>query len=429
MSSMHTYAGAIARHALGPCLAAILAMGAGAAVAQEVQHISAIVNDEVVSGYDVKVRLEMVLASSRVPNTQENRRRLRPQVIRLLIDEKLQVQEARRLGVKLTAEEIEGAVGSLARRNDVPLEGLERKLASQNINFGTVLARLRAELAWRKLVQGRFLRSIQISEEDIDEVLARLNANKGKPEHLISEIFLTVSSPDEDDDVFRNAGRFKDEIARGAPFEGVARQFSQATTSSQGGTVGWVQPGQVAAEIQAVLITMEIGAVSDPIRAEGGVYLIKLHDRRKILVDAPFDAVVDLRQMRFPLAPGTSAEAIESEWRRAAAIAGQVNGCEQFTVAAEKLGTEGSGDLGKIRIGDLPAEIRNAIVDLEIGRSSGPVQHSNGIHVLMVCDRTAKRSRIPERKEIRNDLMNQRLALMARRYLRDLRRDATIELR
>lgn len=429
MSSMHTYADAMARHALGLFLAAALAMGAGAAMAQEVQHISAIVNDEVVSGYDVEVRLQMVLASSRLANSPENRRRMRPQVIRLLVDEKLQVQEARRLGVKLTAEEIERAVGLMAKQNNVPLEGLERKLASQNINFGTVLARLRADLAWRRLIRGRFIRSIQISEEEIDEVILRLNANKGKPEHLISEIFLAVTSPDEEDEVFRNARRFKDEIARGAVFEGVARQFSQATTSSQGGAVGWVQPGQVAVEIQAVLNTMEIGAVSDPIRAEGGVYLIKLQDRRKILVDAPFDAVVALMQIRLPLTAGASAEAIESERRRAAAIAGSVNGCEQFAVAAEKLGTEGSGDLGKIRIGDLPADIRNAIVDLEVGRASGPVQRPSGIHVLMVCDRTAKRSRIPDRQEVRNGLVNQRLALMARRYLRDLRRDATIELR
>jgi peptidyl-prolyl cis-trans isomerase SurA len=193
--------------------------------------------------------------------------------------------------------------------------------------------------------------------------------------------------------------------------------------------VGWVQPGQVAVEIQAVLNTMEIGAISDPIRAEGGVYLIKLHDRRKILVDAPFDAVVALKQIRLPLAPGASAQAIDNERRRAVDIAQNVKGCEQFTAAAKSLGTEGSGDLGKIRIGDLPAEIRNAIVNLEVGQASGPVQRPSGIHVLMVCDRTAKRSRIPERPEIRSGLMNQRLALMARRYLRDLRRDANIELR
>ena len=122
MSSMHTYAGAIARHALGLFLAAGCAMGAGVATAQDVQHISAIVNDEVVSGYDVEIRLELVLASSRVPNTAENRRRMRPQVIRLLVDEKLQVQEARRVGVKLSAEEIERAVGKLAEQNNVPLD-------------------------------------------------------------------------------------------------------------------------------------------------------------------------------------------------------------------------------------------------------------------------------------------------------------------
>jgi peptidyl-prolyl cis-trans isomerase SurA len=429
MSILRTYAGVIARQALVICVAAAAILTTRAGTAQNVQHISAIVNDEVVSAYDVELRLRLILASSRVADTPENRRQMRPQVIRLLVDEKLQLQEARRLNVKLTAAEIEGAVSRLAEQNKVPVEDLEPMLAAQNVSFGTVLARLRADLAWRKLVRGRFVRSIQISDEDIDDVITRLNANKGKPEHLMSEIFLAVNSPEEDEDVFRNADRLRKEIQEGALFEAVARQFSQAATSEGGGAVGWVQPGEAAAEIQTVLNTLEVGAVSEPVRAEGGIYLIKLHDRRKILVDEPFDAIVALKQILFPLTPEASPENIEAQRQRGAAIANTVRGCDNFEAAAKELGTAGSGDLGRVRIGDLPSEIRDGVVNLEIGQPSAPLQRPTGIHVLMVCDRSAKRSTIPGRDEIREGLMQQRLALMARRWLRDLRRDATIELR
>lgn len=412
-------------------LATLVALGLGtiAAAAQNVQHISAIVNDDVLSINDLEERLGLVLISSRLPDTAESRRRLRAQVLRRLIDEKLKVQEATRLNVKLTGEEIDRAIDRMAEQNNTDTAGLASFLATRNLSLGTLLIRVRADLVWTKLLTRRLRRGNRISDEDIDEVIARLSASKGKPEHLISEIFLGVGTPDEDDEVRSNAERLAKEARGGAPFEAIAGQFSQAATASIGGDVGWVQPGQAAAEVEAVLATMKVGEISDPIRAEGGYYLIKLRNSRKILVAEPFDAVVSLKQILLPLSPDGGSATAQQKRELAKTISATIKGCADFEEISKQFEGSGSGDLGTIRVGDLPPPIRDAVVALEIGQPSPPIERETGIHVLMVCDRDAPRTGMPTRDEVRDGLLRQRLALMSRRYLRDLRRDAVIELR
>ena len=404
-----------------------LAFATATADAQQVQHILATVNNDVISAQDLEQRLKLFLTSAQVSDTPEIRRRLRPQVLRGLIDEKLKVQEARRLNIKLTSQDIDRALSQVAQRNNISEDGIEAFLAAQNISPGTLLAKIRAELIWSKLVTLRFAPTIDISDDEVDEVIARLNANKGKPEHRISEIFLAVSNPDEDEEVRRNAERLADEARRGAPFEVIAKQFSQAAAAERGGEVGWIQPGQSAAEIEAALRAMPVGGISKPIRAEGGYFIIKLHDRRRILVDEPYDSRVSLIQILLPL----DADPNEASRQRqlATTIASTVQGCSAFEAIAKQLDPAGSGDLGTVRIGELPPQLRDAVAKLEIGRPTAPIERQSGIHVLMVCERSGSRSGIPGREEVQSDLLRQRLDLMARRYLRDLSRDAMIELR
>lgn len=399
------------------------------ATAQNVQNISAIVNDEIVSAFDVEQRLQLVIASTEVPDARAVRSRLTRQVLRSLVDEKLQIQEARRLNISLTSQEIDRAIAMLAERNKVSVESLPRMLASRNIKIGALLNRLRAEIVWTKLIARRFGRLIQIGEDEVDEVIARLNANRGKLEHQFSEIFLAVAKPEEDEEVRKNAQRLAEEARRGAPFAAIARQFSQSATASIGGDVGWTQPGQISAEIEKALNAMKVGDVSDPIRAQGGYYVIKLRDRGRILMDDPDDATVSLMQILLPRQAAGGEEYLAKQRELAARIAQSVKGCEAFASAAKKLGTPGSGDLGTLRLGDLPADIRETAAKIEIGQPSQPIERSTGIHVFMVCERSAKRSSALDRDQIRTQIRQQRLTMMARRYLRDLRRDATIEYR
>ena len=119
--------------AIALCLGAVSPF---AVLAQGVQHISAIVNSEVVSAFDIEQRLRLVLFSSGVPDLPETRRRLREQVIKILIDERLQLQEASRREVRLTSKEIEERILSLASQVNVTMAEFPAFLARQNIRPG-----------------------------------------------------------------------------------------------------------------------------------------------------------------------------------------------------------------------------------------------------------------------------------------------------
>jgi len=110
-------------------------------------------------------------------------------------------------------------------------------------------------------------------------------------------------------------------------------------------------------------------------------------------------------------------------------IAGTVRGCEDFDVLAQEMGSEESGDLGRVKVADTPAQFRETILALDVGEASPPVRTENGIHVFMVCERVQPEAPDPDRRAIENSIGQARLSMLARRYLRDLRRDAVVDIR
>ena len=415
---------------IAPAIALFLGAAASFAVlAQGVQHISAIVNSDVVSAFDIEQRLQLVLFSSGVPDVPETRRRLREQVIKILVDERLQLQEASRREVRLTSIEIEERIERLAAQVNVSVADFPAYLARQNVRMGTILTRIRAELAWQKLIAGRFARSVRVSKQEIDEALLKIQTDRGKPQHLVSEIFLAVNDPQDEPTIEADAQRLRDEIARGASFEGIAQQFSQSATAAAGGRLGWVQPGQIAPRIEQALLAMEEGDVSDPIRSEGGFYIFRLHDRQRILEVDPADTRVALKQILVDLPAARDEPSLAAARRKAAEITQLIQGCDNFDEIAKAQGDPGSGDLGRLRVGDLPRDLGDVVGALRVGEVSAPILRQSGMHLLIVCERDEPVINIPDAGQIRASIVNNRLALMARRYLRDLRRDAVIEYR
>jgi peptidyl-prolyl cis-trans isomerase SurA len=101
-------------------------------------------------------------------------------------------------------------------------------------------------------------------------------------------------------------------------------------------------------------------------------------------------------------------------------------GCESFDALAREHGSPGSGDLGTLKLSELPEDLRRVIEPLPVGQTSAPVQVAAGISLLLVCSRQEDGI---DRDKIRDSLIGQRLDMLARRYLRDLRRAATVDIR
>lgn len=396
-----------------------------AAQGQEVMRIAAVVNDQVISIYDLAARIEVVIASSGLTDSPALRRQLAPQVLRALVNELLQRQEAERLEITISDEEMDRAIAQVERQNKLQPGDLEKFIQARRLDRKSVLDQISAEIFWTKVIRRRMGGTISVGEDEIDEALARLEANKGRPEYRVAEIFLAVDAPEREAEVRRTADNLVTQLRAGARFAAIAQQFSQSATSAVGGDIGWLVAGQLLKEIDQALIKLEPGQISDAIRTFEGFYVVTLLDRRTALTANPLDTLVHLAQIVVTPGAGEPREPFE----QLNALRREVEGCPALLNRAKEIASPLSGDLGTVRLGDLPTDIRDAVKDLTAGQTSQPLSFEQGVRTFMVCDRTEAEVALPDRSLIRQDIGSRRMELLARRYLRDLRRSSFVDFR
>jgi peptidyl-prolyl cis-trans isomerase SurA len=397
-------------------------------IAQEnVLRIAAVVNDDLISIFDLQNRLGIAALSAGLQLDQETQQRLLPQVMRTMIDEKLQLQAAADAGVRVTDREIEQAIDDLAGRNKMNADQLRDFLASRRIAPTAIRQQIEPQIAWSKYVQRRLRRDIRIGEDQVDEELARLDSVADEPQRRVYEIFLSVDDVERDDEVRQNSERLLSQVRNGASFDSLARNFSQSSTTTQGGDLGWVAAGQLEPQLNEVLIKLEPGMVSRPIRTVSGYYLLYVTDKRIEGVD-PMDAKIDLAQMTVRPA-SNDADTRDLVRRELSQAVGSLNGCGDLDALSKQRDDASIAKAGGVRLGDLPDGVREAVSPLSKGNATAPIERGDSFVIVSVCEREEPKSNLPSRDAVGNRLLAERLDLRAQRELRDLRRAAFIDVR
>ena len=394
-----------------------------AASAQDVQRIAAVVNDEVISVFDLAQRIRMVLLSSNVEPTPEQQQRVAPNILRRLIDERLRVQEAERQNVRVTDQDMARAIAQLERNNNVPEGQFSEFVARSGLSQKAIEQQVRAQLAWEKFLARRVQPTIEIGDEEIDSVLARIGANRGQREAHVAEIRLPVNDPGQEAEVRQLAIDLVRRIREGASFSSVASQFSQSASAAAGGDIGWIRPGQLAPEIDAVIQKLAPGQLAGPVTTPDGVRIVAVIEERLSAGGDPSEIKVELRQILLPLESDAAAKIAETGTTLQAA-----EDCGAFADAAEALGVPQPPEPTSIRVGDLNDRLRKLAQTLPVGQLSEPFETQAGLQLVMICDRDDSAS-LQAREQIRDTLVSDRLDMLSRRYLRDLRKAAIVDIR
>jgi peptidyl-prolyl cis-trans isomerase SurA len=235
-----------------------------------------------------------------------------------MIDEVLQMQEAKRLGLAVNAGEVEQAIANIERQNGMPKGGLDIFLAGHGLDKSALVGQVEPQVAWSKVIGRRVRPQIQVSPEEVSETLARIKAGVGKPEYLLAEIFLRVDEAEDEAQIRQVAQRVIQQLQQpGANFAAVARNFSQAASAADGGNLGWVRAEELGDDLAGPVLQMQPGQVMGPIRTLSGFQIIMLRDRRIAAGLPAGDAEVQLQQLFLPLA----ADAPEPQVREAVAKA------------------------------------------------------------------------------------------------------------
>ncbi|HMU49338.1 MAG TPA: SurA N-terminal domain-containing protein [Geminicoccaceae bacterium] len=267
-------------------LALALAAGAVAAAphtagAQAVQGIAAVVNDDIVSTQELGERVRLARASTGLPDDPNTQRLLLQQALRTLIDEKLQAQEARRLNIAVTDQEVDAAIANIAQRNNLTTEQLGAFLAEHGTDIASLRAQLRSQIAWLKVVSREIRPKVVVTEGQIDLANRVAQPAAGERELLLSEIVLPVYTPEQEANVLADARQLVVALRGGSEFAPLARQMSVAASAETGGDLGWIPSSALAEDLRNALSRMSPGQFSDPIRTPLGVQVLWLREARQ----------------------------------------------------------------------------------------------------------------------------------------------------
>ncbi|GLV28012.1 chaperone SurA [Sphingobium sp. TomTYG75] len=392
-----------------------------------VRKATAIVNGRIITGTDVDQRLALILAANGGKVSPEERERLRVQVLRNLIDETLQIQEAAAHDIKIDKSEIDQSYERVAANFKQSPAQFDQYLRTQGSAPASIRRQIEGELAWSRLLRRNIQPFVNVSADEVKSVVDRMNAAKGSDEYRIGEIYLSAT-PENEAQIVSNARNIIEQIKQGGSFAAYARQFSEASTAAVGGDLGWVRPAQLPDELAKAANEMQVGQLAGPIPVPGGISVIYVMDKRKVLTADPRDSLLSLKQLSISFPPGTTKEQASAKAASFAAQIKTIKGCGQANELGGKIGAD-VVDNDNVKVRDLPPQLQEILLGLQVGEATPPFGSVNdGVRVLVVCGRDeANSAAAPNAEQIMAQLEEERVNKRARIYLRDLRRDAIID--
>ncbi len=393
------------------------------------RHATAKVNGSIITGTDVDQRVALVIAANEGAKiTPDEMQGLRLRVLQNLIDETLEIQEAKAQDIAVNSSEVEEQYQRLAKRQGKSVAEMDAYLTSVGSSPASLKRQIEGELAQNNLIQRNIQPFVNVSEDEVKEMYDRIQSSKGTFEYNIGEIFLS-DTPQTRDAVFENAKKIVDQIKQGGSFQAYARQFSEASTAAVGGELGWIRLQQLQnPTLENAVQQLQPGQLAGPIEIPGGFDILALIDKRQIGMPDPRDAVLSLKQIAIDFPKGTTEAEFKQKAQSFADAVKTIHGCGEADAAAKAMGAQ-VVDNDQVQVRQLPPVLQQQMLQLNVGQATTPFgSQSDGVRVLMLCGRDDPKAESgPNPQDIQAQLEDDRIGKRWQRYLRDLRRDAVIE--
>jgi peptidyl-prolyl cis-trans isomerase SurA len=392
-------------------------------------QVAAVVNDEIITAYDLRQRMMFYLMTTGVRPTSDNIPQIQQQALTSLVDERLELQELRKMEktqkFQIIADdaEVDENIAAIAKENGLNLADLKAKMKASGVDISTLREQIRAQVSWQRMIRGRYGSRIRIGQNQIDMAMSRIKASAGKPQYQLAEIYIDPARAGGMNEAMSGAQQLIAQIQQGAPFPAVARQFSSAPSAASGGDMGWISQGELPPELAAAAEQMTPGSLSQPIAASDGVYIIFLRAKRA----GSASTLVTLKQAAIQLPADAPADKVEEATKTLASLQDKGLNCSNLASGVAQTPGVVAGDLGEADVNDLSGDFRKAAEGQQTDVLGPPIRTGAGVHALMVCGRRTSDAQLPSSRDLESRLLGEQLTMVSRRYLRDLRNSATIE--
>jgi peptidyl-prolyl cis-trans isomerase SurA len=398
--------------------------------AENPTRIAAVVNHRIISETDLKHRVNLAIISSGAQDTPAAHKELARQVLNLMIEEQLQLQLGEEFKFGIDDDMLNSAIIEIEKQNGMEAGRLRGLLAQKNIPEPIIRNQIKANIIWREYIRGRYRDSVreQISEKEVTKMLDQIEAAKNTRRYALSEILIASTSSQSNAVTQALAQKIVQQLRNGAQFTALAQQFSNAASASRGGDIGWVSHKNLDNNLVKSLNQISPGQFTEPIATERGYYIFYLRDRLEPGEIGKSEIFLSFKQIMLPHPEDAFEFEVRENLNRAHVLAKSISSCR----VAERLVDNAHGRIqtaNKIPASNLSPELRNLLMKLKPDQSSSPINTEDGVLIFVLCSKEIVNPQAPTREEIRENLIDQKLQLIAEREMRNRRRNAHIDIR
>lgn len=339
--------------------------------------IAVVVNNEVITVGDIEKRAALILLSSG-KETANITAELREQVQEALIQERLQRQIAKRINIEVSQADINAALSSIAAENKMNLEQMREYFLSKGVPLTTLAERIKSNLLWMKTIRLAFMSQVKISDREVEEEMQKIKDMEAKEQLHLAELVIFVNNPREQANAKKEIESHYENLKTGTPFTALARNFSQAPTSAQGGSIGWI--AKDTAPIAAK--DLKVGEYTNPILSGNRLTIYYCIDKK-----APGQAAESENKISFSTAKFTLPEDAQEAPENVNAfmeLSQTFHGCPAFKAAATEHGATLS-DQNDVPMNAVHEELKKLLITAGLNKMAQPVRISPT--ELMVIDR------------------------------------------
>ena len=376
--------------------------------------IFATVNNEPISIYDLIQRANLFSISAKIPINEDFTTKILPDLISGYIDEVIQIQEIKKENVLVQDDQVQNLVDGIEKENGFKKGELKKFLKENKTEISILEKQLWANLGWRQLVANKFRQKIIVQESEVEVIHNKLKTDIGKDEFNVEQIFISFENKKEND-VFNTINNLYKQLIGGGDFLSIAKQFSDSY-GGKIGKMGWVPESDFDDKIVNDIKKLEINNFSKPIKGENGYFIIKLLNKRII----GQETISDVSLFRIELI-----EKNDEVYQ----LLNNIGNCDELEEFAKTYGSTDSGSLGSFKYIELSNQLKSEVQKLNKNEISAPIKYDAGEFHIMICDINKAKPIIPSKFKIQDILINQKLEVLARQYMSELRTKAIIDIR
>lgn len=407
------------------------------AAVQEINSIVAVVEDDVITRSELNQRVQDLSQQLSQQGAQlPPPALLERQILERMIIENLQLLRAKQLGIQVGDEQLNGIIANIARENGLTLDQLRQTLASDGVSFAFFREQIRNEVLISRVRSSQVENTVHVSPAEVDRFLegqSQAQEQEQEHEYQLRHILISLpnnASPEQIAEVGAKANDIHRQLLDGADFANMARSYSDGQQALEGGDLGWRRAAQLPTLFADIVLAMQVGQISEPIRSSNGFHILLLADMRG-------EARQMVRQVnaRHILIRASELVSDEEARQRLLRLRERILGGADFAELARANSEDpGSavkgGDLGWADPEIYVQEFRNTLMELPKGEISPPFQSQFGWHIMQVIDwREHDNTDEARRNQAFQSLRQRKTEEALQSWLRNLRDEAYVEYR